>query len=152
MCKRKVLLKLGGWFFVALGVIVLTISCVVYRHTRSFVQSAIRTKATLIKIVEIPGTTPNKTYDFVSSYYDLKGQEFTIDSERSPYKVGETFPVLYEKERPYVMSPDNFLDIWFWVVLLIGFGVFDLVIGFILLAVVGKIQRAKDAPSTIPAT
>ena len=52
MKSIKLLLKIGGWVFVSIAIIDLTITFFVYRHSQTFVQTASQAQATITKMVE----------------------------------------------------------------------------------------------------
>ena len=149
-------LKIGGWGFIAVAVITLTISFFVYRHVHGFVQSASRAQATITKLTERRDHDSDIVYYPVFTFKDSKGQTHEIDSSSGQYppayKVGDTVTVLYQPEQPENAKLDSFFDIWGWAAMLGGFGVLDLVVGLGMLAVVFIIQRSKHEPLPIHAT
>lgn len=152
----KLSLRIGGWGFIAMAVITLTISFFVYRHAHSFVQSASRAQATITKLTERPGHDSGTVYYPVFRFQDGKGQAHEIDSSSGQYppayKVGDTVTVLYQPEQPENAKLDRFFDVWGWAAMLGGFGVLDLVVGSGLLVFVIIIQRSKHEPLPSHAT
>lgn len=49
----------------------------------------------------------------------------------APYQIGMRVPVLYEPGNPQQARINRFIDLWFYVLLLIGFGVFFVVMGLL---------------------
>jgi len=156
MLFLKLLLKIGGWGFIALAVTNLTISFFVYRHAHRFAQTASRAQGTVIKLVEKPSHASGSVFYPVFSFTDSKEQAHEINSSIGQYppayKVGDTITVLYEPERPENAKPDRFFEVWGLAAILAGFGVVALIIGSVLLAVVSIIQQSKYEPSPIQAT
>jgi hypothetical protein len=144
----KLLLKIGGWFMVAIAIIVLTASFFLYRHTHNFVQSASHAQGTVTKMVEKPGHDSGTVYYPVYTFQDSRGKQHEIYSSGGSYppayKVGDTVPVLYQPDKPENAEIDDFLNVWFFTAMLAGFGLVDLVFGLGLFAVgviVGVIVR-----------
>jgi hypothetical protein len=131
----KLLLKIGGWGFLAIAVIDLTITFFIYRHEHSFVQSASRAQATITKMVERQSGSDHSTaYYPVFTFQDSKGQPQEVYSSSGQYppayKVGDTVSVLYQPDKPANAEIDSFVGLWIWSLTLGAFGLFELVLGF----------------------
>jgi hypothetical protein len=153
---NKLSLSIGGWVFIATGIITLTIAFFVYRHAQNFVQSASRTQATITKLIERPGQNSSSVYFPVFRFQDANGQAHEIDSSSGQYppayKVGDTVTVLYQPQQPEKAKLDTFFDVWGWAAMLGGFGVLDLVVGSGMLVFVFITQRSNQQPLSAQAT
>jgi Protein of unknown function (DUF3592) len=151
MQRLKLLLKIGGWICVIVGIIVLTISFFIYLHTRSFVQSASRAQGTVIRLDENRGGP--ESYP-VFTFRDAKGQAHEIESntgENPPaYKIGDAVTLLYQSNRPANAEIDSFFNVWGWNIVLGGVGIFHFVLGFGILVVAIKIL-GNPGPTIHPA-
>ncbi len=154
----KLLLKIGGWVFISVAIIDLTIAFFVYRHAQTFVQTASRAQATITKMVEREGSDHDTCYYPVFTFKDSNGQEQEVYSSSGQYppayKVGDRVTVLYLPDDSGHAKIDGFWELWIWPVLLGAFGVIGLfvsVVQFVAVYFIGRYERrvsAKNATQT----
>ncbi len=152
----KPALKIGGWGLVAGALVILTVSFCLYRQTHSFVQSATRTRGTVVRIEERIGRGSGPVYYPVLTFTDSKGQEHEINLAfgGSPpayhYKVGDPVTVLYGPGQPENARLYSFLDVWGTAAIPGGLGVVALVVGLGML-VGALVIRPKDESTSVHA-
>lgn len=148
----KLLLKIGGWVFLSIAIIDLTITFFVYRHAQTFVQSASRAQATISKVIEREGSDHDSTFYPVFVFEDSRGQAQEIYSSSGQYppayRVGDKVEVLYQPDDPKHAKINGFLELWIWPVMLGIFGVIELFIAmvqFLAAYFVGRYDRKTSA-------
>jgi len=151
----KLLLKIGGWIFISIAVIDLTISFFVYRHAQTFVQTASRAQATITKMEEREGSSHDTAFYPVFTFKDSTGQEQEVYSSSGQYppayKVGDKVTVLYQPDDSKHAKIDSFWDLWIWPLLLGVFGLVELFIATVQFVAVYFIGRYERRASATPA-
>ncbi len=142
------LLKIMGFFFGAMSIVMLIVSFFDYVHTRRFVDIAARGEGTVIKLVETQNRDSGTTYRPVFAFRDSKGREHEICSSVGScppaYKVGEKVSVLYNAEEPENAVLDGFFDVWLMSLIFGMIGTVQAVAALILLLVVPMIWKPQQ--------
>ena len=148
----KLPLKIFGWIFVAIAMVDLTITVLVYRHAQSFIQTASRAQATITKLVERKDDDHGTMYYPVFTFIDSTGQVKEIYSSSGSfppaYQVGEKVNVLYPPADPKHAKIDGFWELWLWPVLLGTFALMWLFVAtllFVVRFVIGRYGRKAVA-------
>lgn len=140
----------------AIGVIDLTASFLVYRHTERFVQSAGHAQGTVIKMVKADVRDADGARSPVYTFQDSAGKQHEIRSSafRYPpaYQVGDTIPVIYQPDQPEKAKIDSFFEVWLFPLMAAGSGCVELVVALVLWTTVFMLRRAGRRPPAIPAS
>lgn len=151
------LLKIMGYLFAALSIILLIASIFTYFRTRHFIDVAVRGEGKVIKLVESHDKDNGTTFRPVFVFRDSHGTEHEIYSSVGSYppahKVGDKVTVLYRVEEPENASLDGFFDLWLLPFVLGIIGAVQMIVALIALFVVPIFWKPKQQPAvSIPPT
>jgi len=137
-------LKVGSWCIIAVAIITLTLSLIVYRHTQHFVQTASHTSGIVSKLNSRDG---EKELYPLFSFKDSRGTTHSVESLSgsypAAYKVGDTVAVIYQTDKPDNAEIDSFLNIWIWPIALAGFSTLVFLFGLGMFVMVGVLQKSQ---------
>jgi len=143
----KIILKIAAWNLIVIALVELAIASLLYRNTDRFLQSATRTQGTVKKFLDRPDRYTNKIYYPVYAYQDGQGNEYETYSSASSYpiayQIGDKVTMLYLPAHPNDATPDTFLEIWLWPILVACFGFLKLVGGLSILLFFYIVKRGR---------
>ncbi len=135
----RFLFRAMAFLFVVLGGFMLITGFWLLASRAMWVYSAESSDGVLVEVRE-KGSGDEKSYQFVVDFEDHHGntrREIMTAVKPSEHRVGETVPMLFDRDQPAEAMRNTFTGIWFLPALLIFFGVlFPAFIGLMLL--VGK--------------
>ncbi|HWG19791.1 MAG TPA: DUF3592 domain-containing protein [Terracidiphilus sp.] len=150
----RLLRQVASVAFPCVGVIFLALSGVFALFTRSFIQRAVSTDGTVVKLVEfVDRQHGDVDYAPVFTFAAMDGQKYTIASSvrSSPpaYSLGEHVRVLYDKNNPANAKLSSFTQLWFLptTFAILG-GIFTLV-GVVLLVILSRRSQVIKVQSSL---
>jgi hypothetical protein len=102
-------------------------------RTQRFVESAVRGQAQVTGLEQRRGSRSTVMYHPVLRFKTEAGAQHevvsAVGSSPSPYKPGDTVPILYNPARPQEVRIHSFLHVWLFPIVLGGMGVIFLIVG-----------------------
>ncbi len=125
----RLLLRFGGWFLLALALLLLCTSLVTYLDACSFLRSAVRTQGSVTALVpmddeDVRSVFGDPTTNFPGPYFsygylfrDLDGMEHravsSSGSSPAEYKIGDMVAVIYPPRHPEKAELEKHIDRWY---------------------------------------
>lgn len=140
------------WFFalfLAVGVICLTASGLVYRHTQAFAGRAERAEGRIVDVVYRSARPGERlgSYGSVFRFTTRDGRTVqataSVRASTSRHRVGDPVRVLYDPHNPQNALIDSFVDRYFILIVLLPIGVGFMAVGLPGLIVIARRKRKE---------
>lgn len=140
------------WFFalfLAVGVICLTASGLVYRHTQAFAGRAERAEGRIVDVVYRSARPGERlgSYGSVFRFTTRDGRTVqataSVRASTSRHRVGDPVRVLYDPQNPQNALIDSFVDRYFILIVLLPIGVGFTAVGLPGLIVIAQRKRKE---------
>jgi hypothetical protein len=131
-----------GLIFAGLGLLAVVIALVAGANSWLLVMDAKETEGTVIRLVP----TGERRGGLAPLFrYQAEGQVFEVQSSVSSsppaYAVGEKVKILYYPDRPADGRPHEFMELWFFPILVGGFGSVFLLVGLMVIMTRARVNR-----------
>ena len=98
------------------GIVFAIVGGVWWFNVHRFVQSAEHAEGTVIELVESSGNQGGRTFSPVVEYTDHQGKQHkyrsNVNSNPSPYSVGDKVSILYDRDHPSSATIDHWLYLY----------------------------------------
>jgi uncharacterized Tic20 family protein len=140
--------RIIGIVIILCSIVPLGIAGYWYSNTNSFLENAVKTEATVVKM-EKRNSDDGTMYYPVFSFLDKDGNRqrihSTMGSYPPAYKIGDTVSILYDPQTPEKTKLDSFMCLWLGPVISGALGSIPLLIGTLILLVGPMVIRSVNS-------
>lgn len=117
--------------FIVIGICSIIGSVFVAVELLNFLDSSVKTQATIVDVVQVPSVNHGYTQFPVFRFFDLYGEEVFArgNSDFSEYTIGQQMEIYYDPQNPTGIVHQNNMSMWGPTVLLLAVGLIFVGIG-----------------------